>query len=91
VKAVAARQCQDWIESFLRSTSEHPSPEIFRRWAAISAIAGALQRRVWTITASAPTHPNMYILLVARWHRQERGNRAGGRTLARRPGDPLRP
>jgi hypothetical protein len=62
---VSVRLCQDWIESFLRFTSDTPSPPIFRKWSAISAVAGALQRRVWTVTTGQRTYPNMYILLVA--------------------------
>ena len=41
------------------------SPELFRRWAAISTIAGALERKVWVKTMGSYLYPNMYIILVA--------------------------
>ena len=55
----------DWIEGFLSYTAHITSPEIFRRWAAISIIAGALERRVWVRTLGSDLYPNLYILLVA--------------------------
>lgn len=41
------------------------SPEIFRRWAAISLVAGALERRVWIQDGKDITFPNLYVLMVA--------------------------
>lgn len=47
------------------------SPEIFRRWSGIAALAGALERRVWIETGTSSrgtarqTFPNLYTLLVA--------------------------
>jgi hypothetical protein len=54
----------DWIDSFMTYTEGQPTPVRFRRWAAISAVAAALERRVWTITMGKPTFPNLYVLLV---------------------------
>lgn len=54
----------DWIDNFMAFTEGQPTPPRFRRWAAIEAIAGALERRVWTITAGRPTYPNLFVLLV---------------------------
>lgn len=54
----------DWIDSFMAYTEGQPTPPRFRRWAAIGAVAAALERRVWTVTAGRPTYPNLYILLV---------------------------
>jgi hypothetical protein len=51
-----------------------PSPEIFRRWAAISAVAGALERRVYTLSMGEPFFPNLYVFLV--------GTPASGKTFA---------
>jgi hypothetical protein len=61
----SARRSPDWIESFLAFTDAIPSPAIFRKWAAISAIAGALQRRVYVQTAQSLIFPNLYVLLVS--------------------------
>lgn len=56
----------DWIESFLDHTEGLPTPDIFRLWAGISAVAGALERRVWIETSRSRLYPNMYVLLVGR-------------------------
>lgn len=55
---------EDWIELFLDWTEGIPSPRIFRQWAAISTLAGALERRVHVISAGKPLFPNLYVLLV---------------------------
>lgn len=54
-----------WIESFLRITNGLPSPRIFRLWAAITTISGALERKVWTRAGGLDLFPNLYTLLVA--------------------------
>lgn len=46
-------------------TSGLPSPEIFRKWAAISAISGALERKTWIVAFGKRLFPNTYIVLVA--------------------------
>lgn len=46
-------------------TSTLQSPEIFRHWAALSTIAGALERRVWTRMAGSLLYPNTIVLFVA--------------------------
>lgn len=46
-------------------TDGMPSPPLFRKWAGIAAIAGALERRVWTLSAHKRIYPNLYTLLVA--------------------------
>lgn len=37
---------------------------VFRRWAAITAIAAAMEQKVWLKTSS-PLYPNLYVFLVA--------------------------
>lgn len=65
----------DWIDHFLEYTAEINSPEIFRLWAAIGAVSGALERRVWIPGRNGmQLYPNMYILLV--------GPPASGKTQA---------
>lgn len=54
-----------WIEDFLEQTSNINSSELFRRWGAISAIAAALERKVWTKTSTGNLYPNIYTFLVA--------------------------
>lgn len=55
----------DWIESFLEYTDGTPAPHIFRLWSAIGAVAAALERRVFVVTAGETLYPNLYTLLVA--------------------------
>lgn len=55
---------EDWIELFLDWTEGIPSPRIFRLWAAICTLAGALERRVHIVSAGKTLFPNMYVLLV---------------------------
>lgn len=55
----------DWIEGFIEQTAHVPSPDLFRKWAAISSIAGALERKVWVRTMGSNLYPNIYVILVA--------------------------
>lgn len=46
-------------------TATIPSPPIFRLWAAITTLSGALERRIFTRTrATRPAYPNLYITLT---------------------------
>ena len=60
------RILDNWVDSFLEYTSMIPSPELFRRWAAYSAIAGALERRTWIQSSGKILFPNTIILLVSK-------------------------
>lgn len=55
----------DWIESFMDYTEASGTPARLRKWAAISCISGALERRVWVHTAGSNLYPNLYIFLVS--------------------------
>lgn len=59
------RKLPCWIESFEQATAGLPSPPIFRRWSAISAIAASLERRCYVSTSMSVVYPNMFVLLVA--------------------------
>lgn len=63
VDAPRPRRLNDWIEGYVRYTEDRRSPEIFRRWAAIAAVAATLERKVWTRTF-ADVYPNLYVFLV---------------------------
>ena len=54
---------ESWIESFVDYTDNLESPEIFRRWSAITAIAAVLEQKVWLATSSR-LYPNMYNVLI---------------------------
>ena len=55
----------DFIIDFMTLTQDVLSPDIFRLWAGISLVAGALERRVWLRNSQGAVFPNFYILLVA--------------------------
>lgn len=62
---MTASGSKDWLDLFLDYTEGIPSPEIFRLWSGIAALAGAMERRVWIETARSKLFPNLYTLLVA--------------------------
>lgn len=55
----------DWFDSFMSHTEQLTSPALFRKWGAISTVAGALERKVWVKTLGSKLYPNMYVVLVA--------------------------
>lgn len=55
----------DFVDKFVEMTDERPTPEIFRKWAAITTLSGALEKRVWTRTKAGPQYANLYTMLVA--------------------------
>lgn len=59
------RNLPDWIDSFMELTDNSEPPTLFRKWAAISAVAAALQRKVrLELGLSLTFYPNLYIVLV---------------------------
>jgi hypothetical protein len=63
---MVARKLKNWIEGFEQSVSNLPSPTLFRKWAGISAVAGALERKVWVHTYGSNLYPTLYVVLVGR-------------------------
>lgn len=59
-----SRMLPDWIEGYLEYTKFSEAPYSFRLWSAISAIASALQRKVWLNWGMLTYYPNLYIVLV---------------------------
>lgn len=55
----------DFIDDYVAFTDERPSPALFRKWAAITTLSGALEKRVWTLTKAGPQYANLYTMLVA--------------------------
>lgn len=56
---------ESWIGRFVEYAQPFPTPEIFKKWAAVSCVMGALERRVWVTTTDSMMYPNHYIILVA--------------------------
>lgn len=61
---VTSQRLNSWIDSFLEFTTDIQSPEIFRRWAAISTIGAVLERKVWVMLSGGEIYPNVYTVLV---------------------------
>lgn len=60
-----AEPWHDIVGDFLAMTAGASSPALFRKWAGISLVAGACERRVWLRMGQKTTFPNLYTLLVA--------------------------
>lgn len=60
-----SRNYRDWLTAFLEYASYGEAPRHMYFWAGVSAIAGALRRKVWIDQAYFRWYTNMYICLVA--------------------------
>jgi len=59
------RNLSDWLDGFMELTDNSEPPTLFRKWAAISSIASALQRKVRVeLGLSLTFYPNLYVVLV---------------------------
>jgi hypothetical protein len=59
------RAIPDWVSGFEDYTTGLSSPLIFRRWSAITAIAGAIEQKMWVRSQGSNLYPNIYTILVA--------------------------
>ena len=57
------RKCKDWIDTYCEYMYDTEPPISYIRWSAISAVAAAMQRRIY-VRLNDVTYPNMYIVLV---------------------------
>lgn len=60
-----SRHFKDWLQEFVDYASFCEAPPHMYRWAGISAIAGALRRRVWFDQFFYRWYPNEYVIFVA--------------------------
>lgn len=58
-----SRSLESWIDRFVQYHDNLESPPIWRRWAAITAIASILEQKVWLQTSSF-LYPNLYTALI---------------------------
>ena len=58
------RRLGSWIDSFLEYTEILPSPPLMRKWAAISFVAAAMERKIWVRSMGSDLYPNLYTFLV---------------------------
>lgn len=59
------RHHSDWLTAFMDYASYGEAPRHMYFWSGVSAIAGALKRKVWIDQAYFKWHCNFYIVLVA--------------------------
>lgn len=60
-----ARNYGDWLDAFCEYAKFGEAPRKMYFWVGVSALAGALRRKVWIDQAYFKWHPNFYIILVA--------------------------
>ena len=60
-----ARNFPDWLNAFMDYASYGEAPRHMYFWCGVSALAGALRRKVWIDQAYFRWHPNFYVILVA--------------------------
>lgn len=60
------RLLKDWLPAYLDYTSGTEAPRLMHFWSGVSAIAGALRRRVWIDMKRFQWTPNFYIIFVAK-------------------------
>lgn len=60
------RSLGDWLTGYLEYVQDTEPPKSYHTWIALSMIAGALQRRVWTQYGHELIYPNLYVILVGK-------------------------
>lgn len=60
-----ARHFDDWLSAFVDYASYSEAPKRMHFWSGVSAIAGALRRKVWIDQRFFKWYPNFYIIFVA--------------------------
>lgn len=61
----AGRRLNSWIGGFLDYTKHMGVDPLWRKWAAVSCISGALGRRAYIRTVRGTLYPNVFVLLVS--------------------------
>lgn len=60
----SGRHLSSWVDFFCEYTDDIQSPNSFRKWSGIVAVAGAIERKVWLLSQGSPIYPNLYVFLV---------------------------
>jgi len=60
-----ARIFKDWLNAYIEYASFSEAPRRMHFWSGVSAISGALRRRVWIDMSYFKWHVNQYIIFVA--------------------------
>lgn len=62
--ATKKRHFGNWYDEYLKYASTSASPPLFHKWTALTAIASALQRKVWWDFEFELTYPNLFVFLI---------------------------
>lgn len=62
---MSQRHFKDWLTAFCDYASFGEAPRRMYFWVGVSAVAGALRRKVWIDQAYFRWYPNFYVILVA--------------------------
>ena len=60
-----ARKFKDFVQASVDAIKDSPIPKPFAKWTALSAVAGALGRRVWFPMANYNIGSNLFVILIA--------------------------
>lgn len=60
------RRFPDWIATYLEYTKGHEATRRVHMWSGISALAGALERKIWIDRGFYTLYPNLYVFIVGR-------------------------
>jgi hypothetical protein len=84
------RKLPDWIEAYLAYVDNSEPPIIYKKWAAVSAIAACIQRKCCLSWGHGNFYPNMYIVLVSQSGKCRKGTAMGPvAAMLRKLGVPL--
>ena len=62
---MSGRNHADWLQAYIDYASVSEAPTYMHFWSGVSAIAGALRRKVWFDMGHFEWYPNFYIVFVA--------------------------
>ena len=60
-----SRNYTDFVQACVNAVEDSPIPKPFAQWSALSAVAGAMGRRVWYSMANYDIRSNLFVILVA--------------------------
>lgn len=59
------RKHKNWLEAYQHYAQSVPSPDIFKVWSGISALAAVMERRYYLDVGMGALFPNLYVFLIA--------------------------
>lgn len=72
-----ARELPNWLDAYLEYSDNTESPISYHVWCGLSAIAGALQRKVYIKWGHEIIYPNLYVVLIGPSGRTRKGTALG--------------